>query len=144
MRRRGFLLGVTALPLARAAEPRVADLFRTLASALSDGDAAAFLRPFDPAMPGFEALRRDIHALVSQAEVLSSVELLAEEGDEARRAVEADWTMQIRERRESGRVTRRRQIVKFALERRGNRWVVTAVKPAAVFAPPSVSSPRGR
>ena len=117
-------------------------LFRS-ASGLSDGDAEAFLRPFDAAMPGFEALRADVHGLVERAEVLSAVELLADEGDEARRAVEADWTMRIRERSLGSRVVERRRTLKFRLERRGKRWTITGLEPAGFFAPPGPPSGAG-
>ena len=66
MRRRAFLLGLAAA--ARAAPSRVSEVLGVLASGLSDGDAEAFLRPFDAAMPGFEALRADVHGLVERAE----------------------------------------------------------------------------
>lgn len=141
MHRRALLFGLAAWLPARAGEPRMIDVFTDMAASLTDGDAAGFMRPFDPAMPGVEALRARIVALVAQTEVLSSIGFHSNEGDGASRAVELDWTIQLRERREAGRVFRRRQAVKCRLERRGNRWRITAFEPAELFAPPASDLP---
>ncbi|HWQ56402.1 MAG TPA: hypothetical protein VN442_22130 [Bryobacteraceae bacterium] len=136
MKRRALLFGFTAWFPGRAGEPRVIDVFTDMAASLTDGDAAGFMRPFDPAMPGVDTLRARVEALVSQAEVLSSIEFLSNEGDGASRAVELDWKMQLRERREAGRVFQRRQAVKCRLERRGRKWQITAFEASDLFAPP--------
>jgi hypothetical protein len=136
MRRRLFLLAMAALAPADAAARQAIDVFTAMASALSEGDAAGFMRLFDRQMPGVNALAANVEALLAQAEVQSSISFLSDEGDEARRSVEVEWAMQIREKREAGRVVRRRQTVKCRLERQGRRWVVAAFEPAAFFAPP--------
>ena len=127
-----------ATPPVSAADNRraVFDLFTGMASALSEGNPIAFMQPFDRSMPGVQELRAYVTALIAQAEVLSSIEILSDEGDDAHRTVELDWFLQIRDREETGPVVRRRETVKCRLERRGKKWVVVSLAPLAFFAPP--------
>jgi hypothetical protein len=114
----------------------VTEIFTTLAAALSDGNAVAFMRPFDAAMPGYGSLRANITALVAENEVTSSLEFLGDEGDDAARTVRVDWLVQIRGRGETGPLVRRREAVTCRLERRGKTWVITSMEPRTLFVPP--------
>ena len=51
MRRRSFLLASFAWCVLADTRQEVYDLFATMASGLSEGNAEQFLRAFDPAMP---------------------------------------------------------------------------------------------
>ena len=124
------------LAFAPAAGPSVTDPFTAMASALSEGDAYAFMQPFDRAMPGLEDLRANVAALLLQAEVLASLEITRDEGDSARRSVEIQWYLRIRDKEETGSLTRRQETVKCRLERRGKKWAITALEPQSLFAPP--------
>lgn len=135
MLRRRFLLACAVPLAAAAAAPEVMDVFTTLATALSEGNAVAFMRPFDPAMPGVEKLRTDVTALLLRADVLASLEFRSDEGDDARRTVTIDWLLQIRDKEPTGRLVHRRETVKCRLERRGKKWVITSLEPAGFFAP---------
>ena len=133
MLRRRFLLACAVPLAAAAAAPEVMDVFTTLATALSEGNAVAFMRPFDPAMPGVEKLRTDVTALLLRADVLASLEFRSDEGDDARRTVTIDWLLQIRDKEPTGRLVHRRETVKCRLERRGKKWVITSLEPAGFF-----------
>ena len=126
-------------PLAAAsaqAPADVLDLLRDMAAALSEANAAAFLKPIDPAMKGFAQLAADVTALVAQNEVASSIEFVKDEGDERVRRLELDWLFQIRAREQTGIFERRRNVVECRLERRKNRWIVVSLEPLSFFSPP--------
>ena len=122
-----------ALIAADTGSPAV-DLFETLTSALSSGNAVEFMGHFDPAMPGCDRLRADVTALLLRADVLASVDFLSEEGDQRHRNVQVDWFLQIRDKEQSGVLVRRRSTVKCRLERRGKKWKIVAMEPLTLFA----------
>jgi hypothetical protein len=139
-RRLLLLLPFVPRPGAADAEDEVFELFTTLASRLSAGDAAGFLDGFDRAMPGYEQFRASVAGLLAQAEVQSSIEFRSNEGTDAARSVEIDWFLQIKERYETGAVTRRREIVKCRVEKAGRRWKVFSLEPQSLFAPVTVGA----
>lgn len=133
--RRVFLLSLAA-PLVGDARHEILDLFTEMASALSEGNGLAFLDHIGHSMPDYEKFQQNILALVEQAEVLSAIDLLKEEGDDRTRSVEVDWFLQIRSREQSGPLVRRREIIKCRLARAKKKWKVTSLDPAGFFAPP--------
>ena len=123
----------------RGEEPQSAsELFAAIATDLSQSDSSAFMSHFDSDMPGYDRLYEFIRALCDQDDVGSAIDILKDAGDDHQRAVELDWTLEI----EFGKSTdapvqRREEKVKCKLERRGKRWIVTALDPIAFFTPPS-------
>jgi hypothetical protein len=125
MLRRAF---VFALPLVLGADDRsdALDAVADLASALSEGDAAGVLRavPKDQ-----EELRSNLLALVTRAEVTSSVQVVsAGEG-----SAELDWYLEIRNRTTLTVVERRRARVRLQHRRRK----LVSLEPVSFFAPPA-------
>ncbi len=141
MTRRPLLL-LPFLPGLRAAdaERQVFDLFATLASRLSEGDAAGFLDGFDKSMPGYEELRANVAALVLEAEIQSSIEFERNEGTATARSVELDWFVQLVGRSPARAVTRRRELVKCRVEKSGKRWKVRSLEPRSLFAAIGISA----
>jgi hypothetical protein len=136
MTRRTLLLVPFAACLRADSAQQVWDLVTSMAAALSAGDASAFLRAFDAAMPGYEALRAAVTALLREAEVQSSIELVEEEGDDRSRAVELDWLVHIVSRQDGAVAERRRERVKCRVEKSGGKWRVASLDPLQFFAPP--------
>ena len=136
MTRRALLLVPLAARLRADSAQQVWDLVTSMAAALSAGDASAFLRAFDAAMPGYEALRAGVTALLREAEVQSSIELVEEEGDDRSRAVELDWLVHIVSRQDGAVAERRRERVKCRVEKSGKKWRIAALEPLEFFAPP--------
>ena len=94
MNRRDLLLACLFLQRAAADErDDVLQVFVPLASALSIGDAEAFMKPIDPKMEGFEQLRQNVYGLIAQFEIKSSIELMRVENGLA----ELDWYMELAE-----------------------------------------------
>jgi hypothetical protein len=88
-------------------------------------------------MPDYGKLEKYIIALAAQNEVMSSIDVLKDEGDAHTHTAELDWFLQIRSREQSGPLERRRQIVHCRLERPKKKWEVMAIEPVSFFAPPA-------
>jgi hypothetical protein len=136
MTRRALLLVPFAARLRADSAQQVWDLFTSMASALSAGDASAFLNAFDAAMPGYEELRAGVTALLREAEVQSSIELVEEVGDDGSRSVEVDWMVHIVDRQDGAVAERRRERLKCRVEKSGKKWRIASLEPLAFFAPP--------
>jgi hypothetical protein len=137
--RRAVLAALLAAPLC-ADDPaqEVWDLLAAMAAALGSGDAALFLRAFDPAMPGFQDLRLAVTGLLARSEVESSIDPVQNTGDGRRRTLEVDWQMHLVDRAGAGHITERRATVKCGFEKQDKKWKVISFAPPDFFAPPSV------
>jgi len=149
MQRRTFILAVGgsasvamggALPAADA-QQQVFDLFSKIASALSDDDPAMFIEAVDPGMPHFQDFRRDVVALTDLAEISNSIEVMSDKGDDTHRAEELDWFLEIVGKSDPHPVERRREVVKFRLERKGRdkKWKIVSIDPLQFFGPPKIT-----
>jgi hypothetical protein len=136
MTRRTLLLVPFAARLVADSPQEVWDLFASMASALSEANAIVFMNAFEPAMPGYEALRAGVTALLSEAEVQSSIELVDDEGDDRNRTVELDWLVHIVDRQDGALAERRQQRVKCRVQKSGKKWRIASLAPLQFFAPP--------
>lgn len=116
--------------------PDVVDLFSRLAGALSQGNASAFLKHFDREMPGYGTLEAQVYALVNQANVASSLDIVKDDGDARSRAVELDWILEVAPKEPANPTERRHQAVRCRLEPRGKQWKIVWLDPIGFFAPP--------
>lgn len=138
MTRSTFLMLPLAAVLRAGPSEEVWDMLTSLAAALSEGNADAFLGDFDRAMPGYQQLRANVTALLSVAEVQSSIELVDDRGSDSSRNVELDWFLRITPRREAVLSTRRQQRVKCRVEKSGKKWRIASLEPLEFFDPPRV------
>jgi hypothetical protein len=106
-----------------------------MAAGLSEDNAEAFLARIDKTTPEYEKLKVEIPALLSQAELTSSVALHKDEGDDSKRIVDLDWFLEIRGKTPDGQVVRRRELIHCTVEKHGKTWRVVSLKPADFFAP---------
>jgi hypothetical protein len=106
-----------------------------MTAALSDDDAPAFLKEIDKSMPGYDRLEHAIPELLEQGPIACSVQPLTDEGDDAKRAVELDWYMEIRNVDETVPIVRRREVIHLRMEKRDKRWRVTSLDPISFFDP---------
>jgi hypothetical protein len=94
--RRFLLLAIAAAALARGdTKQELIDLFASMASALSEGNAEVFMRPIDPSMPGYERFAANISALAAQNALSNSLEIISQKGDDSAQVVELDWLLDI-------------------------------------------------
>lgn len=117
----------------------VLDVFASMTSKLSEDNAAGFMDGFDKAMPDYGKLREWIVGLIAQAEVSSTIEPIKDEGDETKRSVDLDWTMQIRSREASGPLVERQQTVHAELVKQKKRWRIVSITPLDFFEPAKFS-----
>ncbi len=132
MRRRLFLLLPLAARLWADSAQQVYDLFDKIATALSASEPTGFLEGFDRAMPTFEKLARYVQAITSQSDVVSSIDVLSNEGNDQERTVELDWLLQLSG---EGQTVRRRQTVKCRVRREKKKWKIVSLEPVEFFAP---------
>jgi len=134
--RRAWLIALAA-PLLADTRQDILDLFTAMASALSEGNGLVFLDHVDHSMPNYQKLEQNVLALVAQNEILSSLDVLKQDGTDEEQDVELDWFLQIRSREENGPLERRRQSVKCRLMRTKKKWKVTSLEPVSFFVPPA-------
>jgi len=114
----------------------IVDVVSSMANALSTVNAAKFLDAVDKSMPDYDKLKNDVAALMNQAEITSSIEILQEDGDEAKRSVDLDWYLEVRSLSPDGPIVRRREIIHCELVRKDKKhWKVASLKPLDFFAP---------
>lgn len=106
-----------------------------LASALSKGDGSESMAAFDPQMKSYGALDASVRALVAQADVLCSIEVLQEKpaGDDM--VLDTDWYLQIKSQADSGPTERRRERVSVSMRLFAGRWRIVALSSTAMLAP---------
>ena len=113
----------------------VVDVIASMTAALSDNNTPGFLKPIDKTMPGYDELRAAIPALLSQGEIVSSVEPLRDEGDDAKRTLQLDWYLEIRNADETAPVIRRREVIRCGVEKQSGHWRITSLDPLTFFEP---------
>jgi hypothetical protein len=113
----------------------VVDVFASMAAALSDPNVPEFMKNFDKDMPGYDTLKIQIRALLTNADVSSSVEPVKDEGDESKRTVDLDWYLQIRSQYPTGPIVTRREVIHCELRKQGKHWKIVSLEPMEFFAP---------
>ncbi|MBC7928309.1 MAG: hypothetical protein H7039_21930 [Bryobacteraceae bacterium] len=109
------------------------DVVTPLATALANSDPDGFAQSLPRDLENRAEIRANVAALIAQAEVTSSVEVLSASKGEA----ELDWYMEIRSRATAMVVERRRGTVRI-------KWKKTrlvALEPSSYFAPPKAADP---
>ena len=131
-RRRAVLTIAVASTAAAFADERsdLLEIVSPLASALSNGDADAFLRLIPDDSPNRTQLVDNIRALLAQAEMTCSIELRKYDQTMA----ELDWYMEIRSRATASIIERRKRLVTVRLRDRA----IFALEPVDFFKPATV------
>jgi len=144
---RSAVLACIAVGLACAdAHDDVIDLVSMMSGALTEvngigqsvvrGNVSRFMSAFSKDMPDYATLESDVTALVTQAEVSSSIQTLSEDGDDQARTIDLDWVMQVRSLEQDGPVVQRREVIHCALRKEMKHWKIVSLKPIDFFAPP--------
>jgi hypothetical protein len=131
-RRRLTGLLALSLPATLTADDRsdALDLISPLASALSAGDAEAFLNRIAEDAPDKARLGSNVRALLAQAEITSSVQLTSLQDGRA----EVDWYMEIRSRARSMIMERRKATVIVRIR----NAAIVSLEPVDFFKPVEV------
>jgi hypothetical protein len=123
-----LLAGACLAAAGQTRPPEHMEVFRSVAEALANLDADAFLGQFDRKMPGYEKLRGEIQDLLGTAqEIGSTIDVITDAGDDQKRMLELDWVLKI------DKDAPRRQIVKCEIEKQGRQWKIIALEPVEFF-----------
>ncbi len=134
------ILAFAAVPLAVAdTHADVVDLFASMAAALADDNPDGFMRGFDKNMPDYDKLRGYMDGLVAEAEVGCLIEPIKDEGDDVKRSVDIDWTLDIRSRELAGPTVHRQETVHVELVKDKKHWRIVSIKPLEFFEPAKFS-----
>lgn len=112
----------------------VVDLFASMTAALSADNAPGFMKAFDRKLPEYEDLSRQIHSLILEFEIASSIEILTDDGSGTKRSLQLDWYMELTNRESTETTQRRRKIIQCDLELEGKHWRIVSIKPISFFA----------
>lgn len=124
----GSLLAAALTMVAQERPAPQMEVFREIAEALANRDADAFLGQFDRQMPDYEKLRDEIRELLAVTqEIGSTIDVIADEGDDQKRSLELDWLLKI------DTDEPRRQIVKCQIQKQGKNWKITRLEPVEFF-----------
>jgi hypothetical protein len=138
MLRRLLLLAILVSKLSADPRQEIYDLLGSMASGLSEGTPSQFLEKFDRSMKGYAELAANIRAMVAQRDVLSSIDLVDDAGDDQARTVRVDWLLQLADRQNSAAVERRQTTVVVKLVKQKRKWRIVSLEPLDFFAPPRV------
>jgi hypothetical protein len=136
MTRRVLLLASLVACLRADSGRDVIDVITDAVSGLSAGKAEVFLDAFDTRMADYAKFRDAVAGLVSQADLQSSIEVTANEGDDAARTVELNWILRIDRRDGATGSIRRQQTVRCRFEKTGKKWRIEEIEPRGFFSPP--------
>ena len=117
------------------AHTEVMDLFGAMTASLADDNVPGFMNGFDKNMPQYETLHGYMDGLVAEAEVSCAMEPLKDEGDDQKRSVDLDWTMQIRSRVAAGPMVERHETIHAELVKQKKHWRIVSISPLEFFAP---------
>lgn len=123
------------LALADASQD-VYNLVASMASALAEDNATDFANSLSKDMPGRDAVIKDVRAMLAQANTASTVVPGENEGDDSKRTIAVEWTLNMKRRGEDVRSDQRRAEVTITAVREGKKWKVTSIEPLSFFAPP--------
>jgi hypothetical protein len=108
------------------------------ATALGNGDSAAFIAAFDPATPGFARIRSDASELVRLADAQSTLRSAGDSGQAGSRVLLFDWQLRIADNDTAGGVTQRDARVTCRVSEHDGQWRIVQFEPRDFFRPPRV------
>jgi hypothetical protein len=119
-----------------AAPPRSSeawDAVYAFAQSLNDEGSAPGMRQFDPAMAGFADLKSAVAALWTRYRIEPALDLKSNEGDDAVRVLEIDWTLTLNNPQDPLDSTRRDQKTTIHVQKQGKAWRIVEFSPASLF-----------
>ncbi len=102
---------------------------------VSRGNVAKFMDAVSKDLPDYDTLKNNVTALVNEGEISSSIDPIAEDGNDQKRTIDLDWAMEVRSLEQDGPIVQRRQVVHCELRRQNKHWKIVALKPIDFFAP---------
>ncbi len=136
VRNTGIFACVVISSLIADTHDEIVDVISSMANALSTVNAPKFMDAIDKSMPDYDTLKSNVAALMNQAEITSSIEIVKEDGDDNKRVLDLDWYLEIRSLLPDGPIERRREIIHCELVRKDKKhWKIVSLQPMNFFAP---------
>lgn len=136
--RRGVLLWCSVDLLRAEQKPPLLDVLKKFADYISQSNSSGALGFVSQDMPGYHAFEANLSALLAQNDVLCSIEVRNEDGDEQTRRGETDWYVQVKSKEENGPTERRQEVVKVTVTKQGKNWKIVALEPASILQLPKL------
>lgn len=111
----------------------IVDMLANMTASLSEDNADGFMQGFDPNMPGYGDLKRQITGLLLDYEISSSVDPIGDEATGDRHSMDLDWYMELSSRVSTGALIRRRKIIHCDLQLEGKHWRIVSLEPLSFF-----------
>jgi hypothetical protein len=129
-------LALVAAVVVRAADNSVEALraVNRVTTALSDGDAAGAIAPFDKSCPDYEKLSEYFGALTNAFAITNEADLSDEQDSDDSASLTFEWTLTLASNA-SAETIRRQQQVKVEVARRGDQWRIINLSPVSFFSP---------
>lgn len=132
--RRSFVLfAASILPLMAqdVSHETLLEVVLQFASGLSEGNAEAAIAQLETSEPAMSKLAYQVRALIANGQISSTIDPLEwVEGP----AVILDWFLEIKSEEVAGGVVRKRERITCRLAKKGKRWKIVSLEPAAFFA----------
>ena len=106
-----------------------------MAGALIEVNVPQFMTAFSKSLPEYDTLERNVRALVTNADVSSSVVPVTEDAKGDTYAIDLDWLLEVRSLEQDGPIVRRREVIHCQLRKEKKRWKIVALTPLDFFAP---------
>lgn len=133
------IAGMTFTLAFAGAPADILDLFASMTSALANGNPPGFMNAFDKKMENYGKLSSYVAGMIAEAEVSSSIDPIKDEGDDNKRSLDLDWTLQLRSRQISGPLVQREQTIHAELVKEKKHWRIVSISSLDFFAPPQFS-----
>lgn len=132
--RRALLL-VPVVAWAAETDPREAirAVLAEMATDLSAGNPAGFLRHVEGGAPFFAQLRSDLVELTGLGEVSSSVELVALAEAEGLQRAKVDWYFEVRSKSDGAVALQRRELLQADFVNNKRKWLMRGLTPLKFF-----------
>ncbi len=102
---------------------------------VSRGNVQKFMDAFSKDLPDYDTLKNNVTALANEGEISSSIDPVAEDGNDQARTIDLDWFLQVRSLEQDGPIVQRREVVHCKLRKHNKHWKIVALKPMDFFAP---------
>lgn len=143
MRTTGLSLGISGCLVlislfglkAHAAEETPFSVLAQLATALSENDVDGALSAFDPAMKDRGEIENRLEALVKQADIACSLDIVADDETGAIHKLDVDWLFELTSQADESRLQRRRERVAIEMRLVKGHWRITSLSPLKILDP---------
>jgi hypothetical protein len=123
---------------ALAAEETPFSVLAQLATALSENDVDGALNFFDPAIKDRGDIENRVEALIRQAEISCSLDVVADNEEGGVHKLDVDWFFQLTSQADESRLERRRERVAIEMRLMKGHWRITALSPLKILDPLAV------